>query len=219
MPIRSKKLQSCPSKRELELYRLDSSLSRSERLRVQRHLPTCSSCRRTFSALDRFYDLLFREIQNPVASSALDMAKAMAPHSVRFGLLICTPAPELDIKSAKAYRTQLVFSANGDAGRRRLDDYNLKKIAQDQVALRIFTDPSYQEMSVYLWRHSTTEAQRLCLRWSGKAKTLLLNPNGASTMALTDLTKLDNRVFYLIQAQNLQNAGSAKPPLRREKSR
>jgi hypothetical protein len=203
----------------LELYRLKANLSRSERMRVQRHVATCASCRRSYRALDRFYDLLYREIQNPVASSVLDMAKGMAPHSVRFGLLICTPAPELDIKSAKAYRTQLVFSANGDAGRRQLDDFNLKKIARDQVALRIFTDPQYQEMSVYLWCHSDAQNQRLCLRWSGKAKTLLLEPNGASSMALTDIAKLDNRVFYLIQAKYLQSLRTKKSSLQRPKSR
>jgi hypothetical protein len=219
MPQRSKTLPSCPSKLDLELYRLDSRLSSSERLRLQRHLATCSGCRRTLRALNRFYTLLSRERRQPVANAVLDMAKALAPHSVRFGLLIGTPAPELDQKYGKAYRTHLVFSANGDAGRRRLDDYNLHNIARNQIALRVFTDPPYQEMAVYLWRHSDDDAQRLCLRWSGRMKTLLLSPNGASAMALTDLSKLDNQVFYLIQAKNLPNAPAAKLPLQCKKNR
>jgi hypothetical protein len=219
MPLTSKKIKPCPSRQELELFCLKANLSRNERLRVQRHVATCPACRRSYRALDRFYDFLNREIQKPVDSSVLDMAKEIAPHSVRFGLIICTPAPELDIKATKAYRTQLVFSANGDAGRRRLDDYNLKKIAGNQVALRVFTDPVYKEMSVYVWRHSGTEDQRLCLRWSGKAKTLLLSPNGSSSMALTDLAELDNRVFYLIQAKYLQKSSTTKSSLPRAKGR
>jgi hypothetical protein len=197
MSKENKLLSQCPPKRELELFSLETGLSRAEKLCVQRHLLQCNRCRRGYRALDRFYSLLVSEMRKPVTNLTLDTAKSFAPKPVRYGLLLCTPIPDRNSRSAKAYRTQLVFSANGEPGRRKLRDFDLIRIPQDCLAIRLYTDPSYNEMSIFLWQHDLGDASPFKLRWSATRKALSFNQIGRSTMALSNFSSLDNRLIYL----------------------
>jgi len=202
MSKENKALSPCPSRRELELFCLQTGLSRAEKLRVQRHLVQCGKCRRTRRILDRCNDLLCLEMQRPVTNTALDLAKSLAPKQVRYGLLICTPSPDEDQRSAKAYRTRLVFSANGEAGRSKLRDFDLKKIPQGSLALRMYTDPMEQELLLFLWEPEPREGRPDRLRWSGRRASISFNQIGAGCMALSDFSHLDNQLVFFSKAIN-----------------
>jgi hypothetical protein len=197
MSKENKPLSHCPSRSDLELYSLETGLSRAEKQRVGRHLAQCASCRRSFRALDRFYEFLVAEMKKPLTNTALEMTKSYAPKSVRYGLLICRPIPEKNRRLAKAYHTQLVFSANGEPGRRKLCDFNLDKLPADCLAVRLFTDPVFNEMSLYLWQHGADRQGSCKLRWSDTRQALHFSPIGSSKMALADFKSLDGRLFYL----------------------
>ncbi len=200
MSKENKPLSRCPSRSDLELYSLETGLSRAEKLRVSRHLAQCVSCRRIFRGLDRFYELLVAEMKKPLTNSALDMTKSFAPKSVRYGLLICTPFPEKNRRFAKAYRTQLVFSANGEPGRRRLRDFDLSKLPADCLALRLLTEPDFNEMSLYLWQRNSGADHSCQLLWSDTRQALNFTFVGSSKMALTDFKSLDDRLFYIMKS-------------------
>ncbi|NLP12302.1 hypothetical protein GX408_18025 [bacterium] len=202
MSKENKALPPCPSRRELELFCLQTGLSRAEELRVQRHLAQCGKCRRTCRVLDRCNDLLCKEMQRPVANTALDLAKSLAPKRVRYGLLICTPSPDHNQRAAKAYRTRLVFSANGEAGRCKLRDFDLKKIPQGSLALRLFTDPKDQELLLFLWEPEPSESKPDRLRWSGRRAFISFNQIGAGCMAPADFALLDNQLVFFSKAIN-----------------
>lgn len=202
MSKENKALSSCLSRRELELFCLQTGLSQAEKLRVQRHLLRCGKCRRTCRVLDRCNDLLCMEMQRPVTNTALDLAKSLAPKQVRYGLLICTPSPDDNQRAAKAYRTRLVFSANGEAGLNKLRDFDLKKIPQGSLALRLYTDPKDQALLLYLWESEPLESRPDRLRWSGRRASISFNQIGAGCMALSDFSHLDNQLVFFSKAIN-----------------
>ncbi|HPI71857.1 MAG TPA: hypothetical protein PK843_05275 [bacterium] len=202
MSKENNRLPSCPSRRELELFCLQTGLSRAEKLRVQRHLAQCGKCRRTCRFLDRCNNLLCMEMQRPVANTALDLAKSLAPKQVRYGLLICTPSPDHNQGAAKAYRTQLVFSANGEAGRNKLRDFDLKKIPQGSLALRLYTDPKDEKLLLFLWEPGPRESRPDRLRWSGRRASVSFNRIGAGGMDLSDFSHLDNQLVYFSKSIN-----------------
>jgi len=208
MSKENKALVPCPSKRELELFCLETGLSRAERLRVQRHLAQCGYCRRIFRNLDRFYSLLAQEMQKPITNLAIDFAKTFAPKPVCYGLLVCIPVPRKNLRAAKAYRTCLVFSANGKPGLRKLRDYDLKQIPKEWLALRLYTDPFFGEMSVCLWQRDLVDASPYQLRWSEAEDVLAFNQSGKSCMAMADFTQLDDRLVYLSKPTRNKQAKS-----------
>jgi len=196
----NKLLSHCPTKRELELFTLGAGLSRAEKFRVQKHLSGCRCCLRFQRNLDRFYTLLAAELQKPVTNPALDLAKSLAPKKVCYGLLLCSPVRVKHRPREKAYRTHLVFSANGGAGLTRLRDFDLLKIPKEYLAIRLYSDPSFKEMSLFLWQHEVTDLSICQLRWSDAGNTVSFSPTGRSRMTLTDFKTLDNRLIYFSTA-------------------
>ena len=187
----------CPSEDNLELLCLDVNLEASQRTKTQLHLQQCARCRRKFEKIEAFYQNLSLESSKPVSHHVLDLAKAKSKHSVKIGLLICEPLDEAQEKVDKAFRTKLVFSANGvPGGKRLLSEFDYEALPPKAIALRVMTDPVQHKVLIYLWSKEHVDFEDWSLSIPGISEKVNFNSAGSSHLALKNFDHLDGQTIY-----------------------
>ena len=195
--------RNCPSELYLEYLCLDRGLGEDKK-RTQIHLQQCNQCREVVDELDTFYSIFLQEISKPVTNKTLDFAKKLAASHVKYGLLICKPVPEKNSDRGHAYQSKILFSANGESGKKKLADYDLYSISSADIAIRIITDSAGDNASIHLWNKTATEFDNWVLSIPGFSDEIHFNKAGSATIPFINIEKLRNkRLFFQPTLSNI----------------
>jgi hypothetical protein len=197
MTNQNSRKQHCPDKLHLELLCLDNGLDKELRKRSQIHLQQCSKCRERLKELDEIYKTITREIRKPVSNKLLDFVKGKSSSKVKYGLLDFAPSPKKNSDRGKAFKTKLLFSANGDHGKKMLADFDMSIFDKRHLAVRVMTDPACKKVLAFL--HSDREANfsSYVMELPGAAENINFNTSGVAVIPVNTLEKLDDKLVYL----------------------
>lgn len=187
----------CPTHTQLELLCLESGLAEDDQKRSQMHLQQCMSCRNVVEELDGFYSTLLQEVFKPVSNQVLDFAKEIGRDDVEYGYILCEPIPERNNGRGFAFRTNVLFSANGEPGKGKLAQFNKRKIPHDCIALRAMTDPEYKTLLLFLVAPSDPHFDEWVLNIPGTAENIKFSPVGVSQVPLSSVKTFDDKVIFL----------------------
>lgn len=199
MKIKHPGKNDCPNQRQLERFCLDYKPSDLQYGKmIEKHLSVCPKCRARYQEFSTFYNVLSREIRKPVSNTLFDFSKTLAPDDVKYGLLLCQPVPEKNSRFGKAYRTTLLFSANGRSDGSRLADHNLQHLPPNCCAIRLYSDPKCNSIMLFLWSPETEnyEGWQIYIPECARNK---LNSSGGVKLSMKNLRQLDNKVIYLFK--------------------
>lgn len=184
----------CPGSRELELFCLGELAAVTTKEFISEHLHLCPRCRRRLRNLESFYAILSRELERPVEPRLLDFCKQRAPKPVKYGLLVCTPLPEKDLGTRKAYLATLAFAANGDGSKTMLTDFTL---SSSQIGIMLYSNPAQNELLLFLWSPEAQSGTIGHLHAPGLFPRVEFSPSGAAKIPLLNFDYLHNRLLYL----------------------
>ena len=187
----------CPTHTQLELLCLESGLAEDDQKRSQMHLQQCMSCRNVVEELDSFYSTLLQEVFKPVSNQVLDFAKEIGRDDVEYGYILCEPIPERNNGRGFAFRTNVLFFANGEPGKGKLAQFNKRKIPHDCIALRAMTDPEYKTLLLFLVAPSDSHFDDWVLNIPGTAENVKFSPIGVSKIPLSSVKTFDDKVIFL----------------------
>lgn len=187
----------CPGSRELELYCLGELAAVTTTEFISTHLHLCPRCRRRLRNMESFYTILARELERPVEPRLLDFCKQRAPKPVKYGLLVCTPLPEKDRGSSKAYLASLAFAANGDGSKTMLADFTL---ASNQIGIMLYSNPVQNELLLFLWSPEAQSGRIGYMHAPGLFTRVEFSGSGGAKIPLLNFDYLHNRLLYVASA-------------------
>jgi len=203
--------RSCEYNSLVELLYLDQIQDEDERKRAQLHLQQCPECKRLFSELEVQYRYIEREIDKPVANKALDLAKKIGNKDTKYGLVVCEPVDsKKSLKNAAAYKTKVLFTANGVKSEKpkTLSDFKLGSLPQDSIAIRAMTDKSRNQLLLYLWSPQNENFDGWELKISGETGKATFGQSGVSQIPLMEIEDLNDKVIYFNERQSAFASGN-----------
>lgn len=188
----------CRYSDRVELLCLGEKLSEEDERQVRLHLEDCPSCKRAFRRLERFYDVLDRQVNKPIHNKALDLAKRASAHDVEYGLVICEPMEREPSGEQASYKSKVVFCANGHVvgEHDRLADYRLQDLPKDQIAIRAMSDRAQNKLLLYLWSPGDQHYDGWQLQIAGETEKAQFGPAGTAAIALREIEELGDKVIY-----------------------
>lgn len=197
------KVNRCPYDMVTELLCLGVGLSEEERRRAQLHLQQCQKCRKQYSQLEKIYKQIEREIKKPVSNKILDLAKQLNDKDTVYGLIVCEPLKERHESYQQAYKTKVLFTANGSnkTAVKKLVDVDFNKFSEHSIAIRAMTDHKCNRLLLYLWNHKNTDFKGWELRIPHDSEKAVFNSAGASSIELRKIEDLDGKTIYFEEKQ------------------
>jgi len=195
----------------VEMLYLDQIQQEEEKKRAQLHLQQCHECQKLFSDLQVQYGYIEKEIDKPVSNKALDLAKRVGRKDTKYGLVVCEPVDSKRAsKNATAYKTRVLFTANGVKSERpnTLSEYQLASLPQDSIAIRAMTDNSCNQLLLYLWSPQHENFDGWELKISGETGKTTFSQAGASKIPLINIEDLNDKVIYFNERQNAFASGN-----------
>lgn len=189
---------------QIELLCLDAELSDEERKRTRLHLLQCDFCRKRFEELDLLYKKIEIEVTKPLSNKVLDLAKDICSNNTTYGLVLCEPLTRKNGKTAKPYRTRVVFTANGSKEKalQKLVDFDFSTVSEDSIAIRAMTDKECNYLLLFLWSNKNRNFGGWELDIPGESKKATFNPAGMSQIPLCNIEDLGEKVIYFEEKQN-----------------
>ncbi|MBN1480238.1 hypothetical protein EH223_19960 [candidate division KSB1 bacterium] len=191
-------VQGCPYDAQTESLCLDINLSESEKRRAQIHLQQCSHCRKKFQELEGLYHCINNEMQKPITNKVLDLAKEIRSKDTKYGLVVCNPIKKGKGKETFAFKTKVLFTANGTGAIRnkKLADFDLNSLPQETVAIRAMTDKSCDKMLLYLWRAGGETFEGWELKVGDNTYRATIKEGGTSFIPFMEIEDLGDKVIY-----------------------
>lgn len=191
----------CPNEKDLELFSLTAS-NEIITNKIHNHLSSCRECQKKIIRLQTFYRILSKELDKPFSPASLDLCKELSPKTVKYGMLICTPHPGKNNHHGKAYLATLVFSANGDANKKKLSDYNLPA---DHIGVMLYTDPKQDKLLMIFCGKEEHKFAQWRVSIPGILEHVTLNAVGGTRINLLNFDLLNNHLFYFKSSNKIHS--------------
>jgi hypothetical protein len=145
---------------------------------------------------DAFYTILVDEIRKPISNKVLEFAKHVNPEEIQYGLVMCEPISYMNGDQDIAYQTNLIFSGNGELGKNKLNGFNSLKIPPQHIVIRVMTDPTVDNLLLFLWSPEKIDFFNWTLFIPSTAEKIQFNPAGAGKISHLAINDLNDKLIY-----------------------
>jgi len=189
----------CPQSDKIELFILEA-LSDTEYLYLSQHIKHCAACKKLYSEIKLFYDILVSELQKPVSNSAFQILNELEGEKSIIAAVLLKPQGLNGVPGAKHFTSEVVFTNQNDE-KFDLLQFDCLPFHHDEILIRAIHSPDTHDTSLFIYTNEESYYSEVTMKIYQKSLSFISDKRGKIEVGSLEIDELDKQDIILIPKQ------------------